>query len=152
MPCQTEVALINYSTRQRTLWHFSQVGQPNCVKPFFCYALTLVVETWFLVASRRWGTRRNAELHCLESFSMHNGRLLQRLLQVCQRHGPFLADNALDKADKLTKRGVCRKDAIGLYDFTNLTVATIHGIVGVDDLTDGRGLLKRTVQPPQKFR
>lgn len=83
---------------------------------------------------------------------MHNGRLQQRLRQVCYRNGPFLADIALGKAYKPAKCGVCRKDAIGLYDLTNLTVATIHGIVGVDDLTDGRGLLKRTVHQSPKFR
>lgn len=55
-------------------------------------------------------------------------------------------DIAKDRTGKLAKLGVCRKDAIGLYDFTNLAVVTIHGIGGVDDLTDGHGLLKRTVQ------
>lgn len=60
-------------------------------------------------------------------------------------------DIAKDRTGKLAKLGVCRKDAIGLDDFTNLTVVTIHGIGGVDDLTDGHGLLKRTVQQIHKF-
>ena len=60
---------------------------------------------------------------------------------VCQWHGPFLADIAISQIDKLVKCVVRRKDALGLGDFADLTVVALYGIGGVDDLTDGRGIL-----------
>ena len=71
---------------------------------------------------------------------------MRRLSPVCQRHGPFLADIAIGQIDKLVKRVVCRKDALGLGDFADLTVVALYGIGGVDDLTDGRGILKIAAQ------
>lgn len=72
--------------------------------------------------------------------------LLCRLSPVCQWHGPFLADIATGHIDKLVKRVVCRKDALGLGDFADLAVVALYGIGGVDDHTEGCGILKIATQ------
>ena len=106
------------------------------------WASTSVGGTRVFIASRRRGARGSAKLHNLETVSKLYGQLLRRLPPVCQRHGPFLADIAIGRIDKLVKRVVCRKDALGLGDFADLTVVALYGIGSVDDLTDGRGILK----------
>lgn len=117
------------------------VSQLNCVSAPSPLGFNLG-----LIAFRRRGARGSAKLHDFETVSKLYGQLLRRLSPVCQRHGPFLAVIAIGRIDKLVKCVVCRKDALGLGDFADLTVVALYGIGGVGDLTDGGSILKIAAQ------